>query len=70
MSEVIQKSKEKPLTVNSVKLAKELNVSPVTIWRWKRDGKLPPHFHLNGRPVWKLEDIEAWLSTQAAGGEI
>ncbi|MGR6033914.1 MAG: helix-turn-helix transcriptional regulator [Candidatus Nitrosoglobus sp.] len=62
--------KEKEILLNSAQLARKLNISACTVWRWKRDGKLPPYTNLNGRPVWKLADIESWLSTQADGGEV
>lgn len=28
-----------------------------TLWRWVRDGKLPPPQYLNGQRVWRASDI-------------
>lgn len=51
-------------------LAKRLGVSTMSVWRWERDGILPPRITLGPRTlrVWRLADIEALLSKRAAEG--
>ncbi|MDW2263142.1 MULTISPECIES: helix-turn-helix transcriptional regulator [unclassified Vibrio] len=47
-------------------LAKQLDVTKVTIWRWRKEGRLPPAIAISPRVVgWKRETIEAWLDKQA-----
>ncbi|MGU3814086.1 helix-turn-helix transcriptional regulator [Vibrio diabolicus] len=47
-------------------LAKQLDVTKVTIWRWRKEGRLPPATAISPRVVgWKHETIEAWLDKQA-----
>jgi len=46
-----------------------LPVSPATVWRWVADGKFPEPFKLGPNvTVWDLDQIEAHLAQQAAGG--
>ncbi|OOE81057.1 hypothetical protein BZG72_11430, partial [Salinivibrio sp. PR6] len=36
-----------------------------TLWRWRRDGKMPPVVALSSRVVgWQRKDIEQWLKEQ------
>lgn len=47
-------------------LAKQLDVTKVTIWRWRKEGRLPPATAISPKIVgWKRETIEAWLDEQA-----
>ncbi|ENE5199712.1 helix-turn-helix domain-containing protein [Vibrio parahaemolyticus] len=47
-------------------LAKQLDVTKVTIWRWRKEGRLPPATAISPIVVgWKRETIEAWLDKQA-----
>lgn len=41
-----------------------LPVSEKTIWTWVRDGKFPKPLRLNGRTIWRMSEIELWLSEQ------
>lgn len=44
-------------------LAKKLNVNLVTLWRWRRQGKIPQPINLGGRLIaWRKSTIEDWLS--------
>ncbi|MFN1513685.1 helix-turn-helix transcriptional regulator [Vibrio owensii] len=46
-------------------LANQLDVTKVTIWRWRKEGRLPPATTISPRIVgWKCETIEAWLDEQ------
>lgn len=57
--------KSTPLTVTPNELAALLNRSPVTLERWRRLRRGPPHFYAVGnRPLYLLADVEAWLSSQ------
>ena len=47
-------------------LASLLGVTKVTIWRWRKEGRLPAPIAVSPRIVgWKRETIEAWLDAQA-----
>lgn len=47
------------LSVNQV--AERFNVSPDSIWRWKRAGDFPAPVKLGGNTTrWRLSDIEEW----------
>jgi predicted DNA-binding transcriptional regulator AlpA len=41
------------------RLARLLDVSPITVWRWRKDGVLPP-------PVWVGPGIRGWTYQQVA----
>lgn len=46
-------------------LAKMLNKSKITIWRWwAKDKTLPPPLQIKGRTIgWKQSTITEWLNT-------
>lgn len=47
-------------------LATYLNISKVTVWRWRKEGRLPAACTISPRVVgWKRETIESWLDEQA-----
>jgi prophage regulatory protein len=50
-------------------LAKLLNRSKVTIWRfWKKDKVLPPPILLNGKTLgWRASVIKQWLDDHQGG---
>ena len=42
-------------------------VSPVTIWRWVKDGKFPAPVKLSGNvTAWRAEEVRDFLDQQAA----
>lgn len=45
-----------------------LNISPVTVWRMTRDGRLPPRdAYIGGRPIgWRRSTIERALRGETA----
>ena len=46
-------------------LATYLNISKVTVWRWRKEGRLPAACAISPRVVgWKRETIELWLEEQ------
>ncbi|NMT51114.1 helix-turn-helix transcriptional regulator, partial [Vibrio parahaemolyticus] len=46
-------------------LATYLNISKVTVWRWRKEGRLPAARAISPRIVgWKRETIERWLEEQ------
>ncbi len=54
-----------PPLVTLTELAKLLNKSKITIWRWwAKEGILPPPIQRKGRTLgWKQEVIEKWLDS-------
>ena len=54
------------LSINA--LAVELSVTRATIWRWRRDGKLPqPDFVIGDHPYWNRDSLYQQLRAQANG---
>lgn len=50
-----------PLLSNS-DVAQLLGRSSITIYRWRRDGILPPPVMVNGRSIgWRQSDISDWI---------
>lgn len=46
-------------------LAKVLDISVVTVWRWSARGKLPKPIKLSERcTVWRAEEIRHWMNDQ------
>lgn len=48
-----------PLVVSTAVRNELGGISDVTLWRWERDGLLPPARRLNGRKYWLKSEIEA-----------
>lgn len=69
-SDVAFKSENVPALrqFNSVKhLAARYDVTPNTVWRWARTGKMPKPVTLGEATTrWKLSDLLAWEATQEA----
>ncbi len=40
-----------------------LPVSAMTLWRWEREGRLPPHIVIGRTSFWRVKDIRAFLET-------
>lgn len=40
-----------------------LPVSEKTIWTWVREGRFPQSIKMNGRTVWRLSDVMAWIES-------
>ena len=42
-------------------------VTPVTIWRWARDGRFPKPIKLSNKvTVWDAQEVRAWEAQQKA----
>ncbi len=56
--------------VRRKELSKRLGVSLVTLWRWEREGRLPPRCSFGPNTVgWLEDDLEAWWAEKASGGQ-
>jgi prophage regulatory protein len=52
--------------VRAQELARLLAVHRTTLWRWVRDGHLPPPVHLGPNTVaWDSGEIDAWLAARS-----
>jgi predicted DNA-binding transcriptional regulator AlpA len=45
-------------------LRKILNISSVTLWRWRRNNGFPVAKIINGRLYFPLHEVDAWLEAQ------
>jgi predicted DNA-binding transcriptional regulator AlpA len=57
--------------IRLTELSALLNVSPATIWRWRKNKFLPPSISLGQKMIgWELHIIENWISKkrEEAGG--
>ncbi|MCX7310251.1 MAG: hypothetical protein NTV56_00630 [Alphaproteobacteria bacterium] len=54
------------ILIGQSKLRRQLNVSPMTFWRWSHDEKLafPPSLRINNRVYFRWVDVQAWLARQ------
>lgn len=50
-------------------VGKLLRRSRNTIHRWTRDRKMPQPIRIDGRPLWRAADIEAFIARGACGSE-
>ncbi|WP_319796610.1 helix-turn-helix domain-containing protein [Nitrobacter sp.] len=44
-------------------LCEKFDVGKTTVANWRRKGTGPAWFRLNGRPYFRISDIEEWLAT-------
>jgi predicted DNA-binding transcriptional regulator AlpA len=56
------------ILIGQSKLRRQLNVSPMTFWRWLHDEKLafPASLRIKNRVYFRWADVEAWLARQQA----
>jgi predicted site-specific integrase-resolvase len=50
-----------PAVLSRRDLAELFGVTPLTVSRWFREGRLPPPLPLSRWPRWRVKDIEAIL---------
>jgi predicted DNA-binding transcriptional regulator AlpA len=41
-------------------------LSPVSVWRWTRDGRFPPPEYLGERRLWRVDVLERWEAERLA----
>ena len=51
-----------PPLLSRTDLMRILKISPSTLTRWIKAGKLPASKTINGLPRWDRETIETWLA--------
>ncbi len=55
--------------IRVAEIAKLIQVSQATIWRWKRIGHFPQPVKLGAKvTAWKAQDVQAWMDKQ--GGAV
>ena len=54
------------ILIGQSKLQRQLNVSPMTFWRWLHGEKLafPERVRINNRVYFRWSDVQAWLDCQ------
>lgn len=41
--------------------SQRLGIHFSTLWRWRQAGIAPPHYLVNGRARYNLDELQAWL---------
>lgn len=54
----------KKATMTPGEVSLMLSRSPVTLERWRRLRKGPPHFYVGNRALYLVADVEGWLAAQ------
>ena len=54
------------ILIGQSKLQRQLNVSPMTFWRWLHNEKLafPAAIRINDRVYFRVAEVDAWLARQ------
>lgn len=57
---------QEPVLVSGPKLRRLLDISAVTLWRWRNDenAEFPTATVINGRLYFPWADVQAWLAKQ------
>ncbi len=56
--------------IRARELAELLSVSRATIWRWTKNGELPPPSQIGIRSVvWSIDEITNWVQARRKLGE-
>ena len=51
-------------------VAKRLGISRTTLWRWRRQGRVPPSRQLGPNVVgWTEDEIDTWLESRPKVGQ-
>ncbi|PWE52761.1 helix-turn-helix domain-containing protein [Metarhizobium album] len=55
--------------LNTNSICQRYDITKMTVWRWERDEKLkfPQPMVVNGRKLYRQEDIEAWERSRMGG---
>jgi predicted DNA-binding transcriptional regulator AlpA len=54
--------------VRATRVAQEFGISRVTLWRWERDGLLPPAYRINNRKYYPRTALDALKHAAAKPG--
>lgn len=54
--------------INTNQLAEKLKVSPSSINKWRKTGDGPPYIRYGRKVMYRLEDVEQWLSERTFRG--
>ena len=66
----VSESGQLPELLTVYDLSGVLKISPRSIWRLVRAGRLPAPIHLGASTRWKVAEIAAWLSQDRPADEI
>lgn len=58
-----------PLLADARRLAPLLNIGIRTLRTWNSAGKLPEPLRIEGKVLWRLDEIKAWLDAGAPNRE-
>jgi predicted DNA-binding transcriptional regulator AlpA len=50
--------------VIAARLSRELGISPVSLWRWRRSRGFPPGTRINRRVYFSRSAVREWLASQ------
>lgn len=51
-------TENRPLLLRAAQVATTLNIAKSTVWKWTKEGKLPPPIKWQGITVWRMRDLE------------
>lgn len=58
----------KPVLIDAEALARMMDVSERTLWRWVSRGELPQPLRIGGSTRWRLAEINDWIERGCPGG--
>jgi hypothetical protein len=60
-------SLDQPPIISRAKFARQIGRTPLTLWRWERDGILDPAINIASKPFYTRDAIEKFTRRATAG---